>query len=105
MDLRTHNTTLLLKYVHKFYNKMDLPWVSLTWQCLYTNGTPPHKRKGVGSFWWRDIMFLVDQFFMIVSCQVQRGDSSHFGMISGILVYQNGNSSSYALLQGTLSFL
>jgi hypothetical protein len=35
---------------------MDIPWVSLTWECLYKNGTPPHERQHVGSFWWRDIM-------------------------------------------------
>lgn len=50
VDLRTQNTALLLKYLQKFYNKLDLPWVTLTWKCLYPNGTPPHERKGVGSF-------------------------------------------------------
>lgn len=78
VDLRTQNTALLLKYLHKFYNKLDLPWVSLTWQSLYSNGTPPHERKGVGSFWWRDIMSLSKKYFMIASCQVQKGDSISF---------------------------
>jgi hypothetical protein len=26
-NLRNHNIALLLKFLHKFYNKMDLPWV------------------------------------------------------------------------------
>jgi hypothetical protein len=30
INLRTHNTALLLKYLHKFYNHHDLPWVHLT---------------------------------------------------------------------------
>jgi hypothetical protein len=50
--------------LHKFYNKLDLPWVSLIWYCLYRNGSPPHERSGVGSFWWRDIMSLSTNYFM-----------------------------------------
>lgn len=30
VDLGTQNTALLLKFLHMFYNKMDLPWVNLT---------------------------------------------------------------------------
>jgi hypothetical protein len=78
INLRTQNTALLLKFLHKFYNKLDLPWVSLTWSCLYRNGSPPHGRSGVGSFWWRDIMSLFTNYFMIASCLVQKGDTKAF---------------------------
>lgn len=78
IDLRTQNTALLLKYLHKFYNSHDLPWVQLTWNCLYRNGTPPHARRGVGSFWWRDIMSLTDSYFMIASCLAKKGTSISF---------------------------
>jgi hypothetical protein len=30
IDLRAQNTALLLKFLHKFYNKKDLSWVQLT---------------------------------------------------------------------------
>jgi hypothetical protein len=31
LDLRTQNEALLLKNLHKFFNKMDIPWVKLIW--------------------------------------------------------------------------
>jgi hypothetical protein len=62
INLRNHNTALLLKFLHKFYNKLDLPWVHLTWNKLYSSGKPPHERKYVGSFWWRDVMSLCQAF-------------------------------------------
>lgn len=76
--LRTQNTALQLKFLHKFYNHDDLPWVHLTWRCRYANRVPPHVRKSVDSFWWKDIMFLADNFFMIASCKVQQGNSVRF---------------------------
>jgi hypothetical protein len=63
IDLRAHNTTLLLKFLNKFYNRVQVPWVQLTWSVFYSRPIPPHHRKGVGSFWWRDIMSLSDNFF------------------------------------------
>jgi hypothetical protein len=47
INLRTQNTALLLKLLHKFYNKLD-------------------------SFWWRDIMSLSTNYFMIASCLVKK---------------------------------
>ena len=29
INLKTHNETLLLKNLHKFFNKVDTPWVHL----------------------------------------------------------------------------
>jgi hypothetical protein len=56
IDLRMRNSALLLKYLHKFYNKSELPWVELTWKCFYSRSTIPHVRTPVGSFWWKDIL-------------------------------------------------
>lgn len=36
INLRAQNNALLLKFLHKFYNQEDLPWVQMTWQHLYT---------------------------------------------------------------------
>lgn len=52
--------------------------VQLTWNRLYTNGTPPHARKGVGSFWWPEVMSLSDNYFMIASSHVQKGITMSF---------------------------
>ena len=78
IDLRTQNSALLLKYLHKFYNKLDLPWVSLTWRCMYRRSTVPHVRSMVGSFWWRDIMSLSDSFRSLAVCAVNMGDTVLF---------------------------
>jgi hypothetical protein len=40
MDLKVQNQGLLLKYMHKFFNKQDIPWVILVWDNYYQNGAP-----------------------------------------------------------------
>jgi hypothetical protein len=48
INLRMQNElALLLKNLHKFFNKPDLPWVQLLWSQYYTNGKVPGiPRKG-----------------------------------------------------------
>jgi hypothetical protein len=77
-DLRAHNTSLLVKHLHKFYNRLDIPWVSLTWNAFYSRPIPPHHKRRVGAFWWRDIMSLSDHFFMMASCSSHEGVTSYF---------------------------
>ena len=36
IDLKIQNQGLLLKQLHKFYNKLDVPWVNLIWSAYYT---------------------------------------------------------------------
>jgi hypothetical protein len=38
---------LLMKYLHKFFNKHDDPWVMLVWDKYYLNGAP-HAKKSCG---------------------------------------------------------
>ena len=45
LNLRTQNEALLLKYLHKFFNRADLPWVQLIWEKYYSNGPLPNTRK------------------------------------------------------------
>uniref|UniRef100_A0A0A9GK57 Uncharacterized protein n=1 Tax=Arundo donax TaxID=35708 RepID=A0A0A9GK57_ARUDO len=78
IDLRAQNKALVLKILHKFYNKADLPWVSLTWDYFYRRLTPPHVRTPVGSFWWRDIMSLSEDFLKFASCQPNCGKTVLF---------------------------
>jgi hypothetical protein len=51
---------MLMKHLNKFYNKKDIPWVNMIWSAYYSNGEIPHASKDRGSFWWRDILKLVD---------------------------------------------
>ncbi|WVZ94823.1 hypothetical protein U9M48_040667, partial [Paspalum notatum var. saurae] len=61
IDLKVHNTCLLLKNLHKFFNKENLPWVNLIWTSYYQNFTLPG--SGIrGSFWWNDILSLLDTY-------------------------------------------
>ena len=32
LNLRTQNEALLLKHLHKFFNREDIPWVHLVWK-------------------------------------------------------------------------
>ena len=41
LNLRTQNEALLLKHLHKFFNKIDTPWVALIWEKHYTNNKLP----------------------------------------------------------------
>ena len=45
LNLRTQNEALLLKHLHKFYNKMDIPMVHLIWERYYSNGSLLGVRK------------------------------------------------------------
>jgi mannosylglycoprotein endo-beta-mannosidase len=52
LDLQTQNESLLLKNLHKFYNKANIPWVHLLWACYYSNGSLPMTQVRKSSFWW-----------------------------------------------------
>jgi hypothetical protein len=48
INSRMQNEVLLLKNLHKFYNKEDLPWMNLIWTNYYRNGQIPSQvKKGV----------------------------------------------------------
>lgn len=64
----------MLKHLHNFFNKADIPWVKLVWEKHYSNGKlPNHIRRG--SFWWRDILKLLDKFKGIATVSVKDGAS------------------------------
>ena len=39
INLNIQNQGLLLKHLHKFYNKVDVPWVTLIWNSYYDHGS------------------------------------------------------------------
>jgi hypothetical protein len=45
LDLQTHNEALLLKFLHKFFTKADVPWVKLVWSNYYSSGRLPRQQK------------------------------------------------------------
>jgi hypothetical protein len=50
IDLRAHNSSLPLKFLHKFYNNQNLPWVQLTWAAFYKRVTPLIIGRTLGPF-------------------------------------------------------
>jgi hypothetical protein len=44
-----------------FFNKVYTPCISLVWNYYYNNGNVPGQRME-GSFWWKDILKLLDLF-------------------------------------------
>ena len=68
-----------MKFLDKFFNNADIPWVNLTWTKLYSNNqTPPQARSPVGSFWWKDILKLFSKFQEMSICHSSKGNSVRF---------------------------
>lgn len=40
LNLKVQNEALLLKFLHKFYNHHETPWVSLIWDSYYSDSIP-----------------------------------------------------------------
>jgi hypothetical protein len=77
--MKNQNSALLMKFLDKFYNHADIPWVKLTWSKLYQNGNiASHDRSPTGSFWWKDILKLFEKFKTFAFCQPNQGNSVSF---------------------------
>ena len=77
LDIYTHNKTLLMKNLHKIFNRHDIPWVNLIWETYYSDGKLPGDNM-VGSFWWKSNLALIDQYKAIARCNVGDGVSAFF---------------------------
>ena len=77
LNLKTQNEAMLLKNLHKFFNKVDTPWVQLIWDKHYGNGRLPSQIKK-GSFWWRDNLKLLDAFKEMAMVNIQNGSTCLF---------------------------
>ena len=77
LDLKVQNDGLLLKFLHKFYNIMDIPWLQLIWDTYYVDWIP-HATDICGSFWWRDLVILMPIYRGITHVQIKQGTSTHF---------------------------
>jgi len=79
IDIKSQNNALLMKFLDKFYNKAEIPWVHLTWSKLYANTqTSPQARSPVGSFWWKEIINLFENYQSLSVCRPGKGDSILF---------------------------
>ncbi|CAO1939556.1 unnamed protein product [Urochloa humidicola] len=77
INLRIQNDALLLKHMHKFYTKRDIPWVKLIWSTYYIDKVP-HAAREVGSFWWKDVWRLNTLFRGIARCHIGDGSTALF---------------------------
>ena len=77
LDIYTHNKTLLMKNLHKFFNKHDIPWVQLIWETYYSEGQLPGNNM-IGSFWWKSNLALMDQYKAMARCNVGDGRTAFF---------------------------
>ena len=73
--LRKQNRTLLVKFMYKFFNKQDIPWVEMIWDTYYSDGTVPTYPTRVGSFWWRDCCAILDDFKEMAICKPAKGNT------------------------------
>jgi hypothetical protein len=77
LNLRLQNDALLMKHLHKFYNRVDVPWVHLIWSRYYTSKVP-HAARESGSFWWKDVLRLNVIYRGITKCDLGDGSSICF---------------------------
>ena len=77
MDLHLQNKALLIKFLDKFYNNAEVPWVSLVRDSYYFN-TVPHAVVKSGSFWWRGVFALADEWCKLSTCKLGNGHSALF---------------------------
>jgi hypothetical protein len=74
LNLQLQNQALLMKHLNKFYNKEDVPWVSLVWNTYYHERVP-HATELCGSFWWKDVAKFMDSFVAVSQIKLGVGDS------------------------------
>lgn len=74
LNLSTQNESLLLKHLHKFFNRASIPWVHLVWSKYYLgNKLPSSEVTFRGSFWWRNLLKLLTKFKGIASVSLRDG--------------------------------
>jgi hypothetical protein len=79
LNLQTHNECILLKYLHKFFNSLDIPWVQLVWNRFYADGRLPRPNSNPRrSYRWRDVLKQLDSFRGMAMVHVRDGRSYFF---------------------------
>lgn len=71
--MAVQNDALLMKNLHKFFNHAEVPWVQLVWDKYYHTILLGQRKRG--SFWWRNIIILLDQYKGISITHPENGKS------------------------------
>jgi hypothetical protein len=50
LNLRVQNQALIIKFLYKFFNRHDTPWVQLIWEAHYSDGKIPQGKVTKGVF-------------------------------------------------------
>ena len=74
LNLKVQNEALLLKFLDKFYNRADTPWVTLIWNAYYTDKIP-HAMDPCGSFWWKSVLKLSPLYRGFATAIIGNGSS------------------------------
>jgi hypothetical protein len=74
INLELQNKALLMKNLHKIFNKTDTPWVNIIWANHYINSLPSD--KPAGSFWWRDILKIQESYKAIARVEIGDGKTA-----------------------------
>jgi hypothetical protein len=77
INLTSHNNAMLLKFLHKFFSKLDIPWVKLIWDNYYQNGRLPRQQRK-GSFWWKDVVKLLAEYKDLAKVTIGDGSTVFF---------------------------
>jgi hypothetical protein len=81
VNFQKHNEALLLKFLDKFYNNADTPWVNLIWRTYY-QASVPQAANLCGSFWWKDVCKYLDKYRQVATVLPGKGDSFLFWLDS-----------------------
>lgn len=77
INIEEQNKALLLKNLHKIFNKAQIPWVQIVWEKHYANGRLPNTTKK-GSFWWKDNLKNMQKFKQMAQIQIKNGETCLF---------------------------
>ena len=77
VNFKKQNEALPINHLYKFYNNVEVPWVKLIWSTYYEDKVP-HAERLCGSFWWKDVMKLVESFRLVSVVMPSRGSSFLF---------------------------
>ena len=77
MNIFVQNQALLLKNLHTFYNRENIPWVNLIWEAYYDSGILLGQ-KWEGSFWWKGNLKLIDNYKSMARCSIGDGKTALF---------------------------
>lgn len=76
LDLKIHNQALLIKFLHKFFNRADIPQVNIIWETHYQDKLPSENKTG--SFWWRTVLKHLSTFKQHAICKAGQGNTVMF---------------------------